>query len=105
MSKKYNCRQCGKEIISDYHRPKTYCNLKCKTNYWNKHRPNGYYKKKKGSSKCKTCGVTIPSSKVRCSSQCYERQSKWQAINRYKKHLEKSRQLLNRANSIVFVND
>lgn len=104
MSKKYNCRQCGKEIISDYHRPKTYCNLKCKTDYWNKHRPS-WYKKKKGSSKCKTCGVTIPSSKVRCSSQCYERQSKWQAINRYKKHLEKSRQLLNRANSIVFVND
>ena len=108
MLKRYNCRQCGKEIISDYNNPKKYCDIKCKTNYWNKHRPNGYYKKKKGSSKCKTCGVKISSTHANqkvCSSQCYERESKWQAINRYKKHLEKSRQLLNRANSIVFVND
>ena len=34
-----------------------------------------------------------------------KQQNDYRKINRYKKHLEKSRQLLNRANSIVFVND
>ena len=83
MSKKYNCKLCGKD--TDWFRgaPKLYCDqcIKQKQTEWS---TNSYLKKKKYYLK---------------------QQNDYRKINRYKKHLENSRQLLNRANSIVFVND
>ena len=106
MVEKSNCRQCGKEIDWYRGRPRIVCSKECEDKRRSvRNKKNWLKNKPKTLSKCKTCGVIIPSSKVRCGPQCYERQSKWQAVNRYKKHLENSRQLLNRANSIVFVND
>ena len=83
MANKYNCTVCGRD--TDYFRgaPKFYCD-ECKIKKQTEWSTNSYLKKKKYYLK---------------------QQNDYRKINRYKKHLEKSRQLLNRANSIVFVND
>ena len=83
MANKYNCKVCGRD--TDYFRgaPKFYCD-ECKIKKQTEWSTNSYLKKKKYYLK---------------------QQNDYRKLNRYKKHLENSRQLLNTAISIVFVND
>ena len=81
--KNKTCKLCGKKLMSDYNRPKIWCSVKCKNDYNNKHKIHNY-KLKTGTSNCKTCGVEIPARLKVCGKQCYERQSKWQSIQRFK---------------------
>lgn len=103
MINKYSCKGCGKELEWYRGRMKLYCSTQCRIDYTNKKRREYYIPVKRKQIPCQTCGKLT--TKIYCNYDCYPRRPTWQALNRYKKHLENSRQLLNRANSIVFVND
>ena len=47
------CKNCGKEIIRDWGRPKTWCSMKCKYMYNNSKRKST---KRTKQIECKTCG-------------------------------------------------
>ena len=83
-----NCRHCDKELEWYRGRIKLYCNQKC--HYESR---KEYYKKryqtlkpKTRRSRCPTCGK-LTNDKF-CSSDCYPRHKKWQAVRRYKKTLD-----------------
>jgi len=83
VANKYICKICGKDTEWFRGAPKLYC-TECKLKKESEWSTKSYLKRKK---------------------YYFKQQADYRKLNRYKKHLEKSRQLLNRANSIIFLND